>query len=112
MHLQPLGAGQWIIEDCPASSGDNLENLKSTDNTGLPFDTQRNDTWTLSDRYEIYTGKKTQTPNVLNAGENRDLIRALQAEDRKQRIEDAKKLLKAEDVKIDNREIKSQGQQK
>jgi len=44
--------------------------------------------------------------------ENRDLIRALQAEDRKQRIEDAKKLLKAEDVKIDNGEIKPQGQQK
>jgi hypothetical protein len=71
-------------------------------NTGLPFDTQRNDTWTLADMYGIYTGKKTKTPNVLDAVENRDLIRALQAEDRKRQIEDAKALLKAANIKIDN----------
>lgn len=73
-----------------------LENLKSCDNTGLPLDTQRNDTWTLAEMYEIYTGKKTRTPNVLDGAENRDLIRALQAEDQKRRIEEAKALLKAD----------------
>ena len=40
--------------------------------------------------------------------ESRDLIRALQAEDLKRRIEEAKALLKANNVKIDNGEIKSQ----
>ncbi len=83
-----------------------LENLKSTDNTGLPFDTQRNDTWTLAEMYEIYTGKKTKTPNVLDAVENRDLIRALQADDRKRQIEDAKALLKAANIKIDSGTIR------
>ncbi len=34
-----------------------LENLKSTDNAGLPFDTQRNDTFSLADMYQIYTVK-------------------------------------------------------
>jgi len=83
-----------------------MENLKSTDNTGLPFDTQRNDTWTLAEMYEIYTGKKTKTPNVLDAVENRDLIRALQADDRKRQIEDAKALLKAANIKIDSGTIR------
>ena len=80
-----------------------LENLKSLDPTGLPFDTQRNDTWTLADMYEIYTGKKTKTPTVLDAVENRDLIRALQAEDRKRQIENAKALLKANNIKVEER---------
>ena len=80
-----------------------LENLKSTDNTGLPFDTQRNDTWTLADMYEIYTGKKTKTPTVLDAGESRSLTQALQAEDRKRQIEDAKALLKANNIKVEER---------
>ena len=80
-----------------------LENLKSTDLVGLPFDTQRNDTWTLADMYEIYTGKKPGTPNILDAVENRNLIQALQAEDRKRQIEDAKALLKANNIKVEKR---------
>lgn len=72
-----------------------LENLKSSDNVGLPFDTQRNDTWSLADMYEIYTGKKTKTPGILDGGENRTLILALQAADKQRRIEEAKALLKA-----------------
>ncbi len=83
-----------------------LENLKSTDNTGLPFDTQRNDTWTLAEMYEIYTGKKTKTPDLLDAAEHRELILALQADDRKRRIEEAKALLKANNIKVENGEIK------
>ncbi len=83
-----------------------LENLKSTDNTGLPFDTQRNDTWTLAEIYEIYTGKKTRTPDLLDAAEHRELILALQADDRKRRIEEAKALLKANNIKVENGEIK------
>ena len=80
-----------------------LENLKSTDNTNLPFDAQRNDTWTLADMYEIYTGKKTKTPNVLDRVEQRDLTNALKAEDLKRQIEDAKALLKANNIKVEER---------
>lgn len=70
-----------------------LENLKSTDNAGLPFDTQRNDPFTLADMYRIYTGKNSSTPEVLNDGERGELIRALKAEDRKRRVEEARTLL-------------------
>lgn len=70
-----------------------LETLKSSDNAGLPFDTQRNDTFTLADMYEIYTGKKPATPGVLHGGETRELTTALKAEDMKRRLEEAKKLL-------------------
>ena len=70
-----------------------LENLKSSDLSNLPFDTQRNDTFTLADMYQIYTGKKPSTPEVLNRGETRELIDALKAEDLKRRAAEAKKLL-------------------
>ncbi len=83
-----------------------LENLKSTDNTGLPFDTQRNDTWSLADMYENYTGKKPKTPNLLDAAEERDLMQALKADDLKRRIEEAKALLKANNIKTENGETK------
>lgn len=75
-----------------------LENLKSADNVGLPFDTQRNDTWSLADMYGIYTGKKTKAPGVLDRPENNELIKALKAEDLKRQIEDAKALLKANNI--------------
>lgn len=70
-----------------------LENLKSADNAGLPFDTQRNDDFSLADTYEIYTGKKPSTPGVIHGGETRELIEALKAEDLKRRVEEARKLL-------------------
>lgn len=70
-----------------------LENLKSTDNAGLPFDTQRNDNFTLADMYQIYTGNNSATPGVLNEGEKRDLIKVLKAEDLKRRHEEARTLL-------------------
>jgi sialate O-acetylesterase len=85
-----------------------LENLKSTDNVGLPFDAQRNDTWSLADLYEIYTGKKAKTPGVLDGGEHRELTNVLKAEDLKRRIGEAKALLEANNIKIDNKEIKPQ----
>jgi sialate O-acetylesterase len=78
-----------------------LENLKSTDSVGLPFDTQRNDTWSLADMYEIYTGKKPAAPGVLNGGEMGQLGNALKAEDMKRRIEEAKILLKANKITLD-----------
>ncbi len=80
-----------------------LENLKSADLAGLPFDTQRNDTWSLADMYEIYTGKKPKTPGVLDAGESRNLTAALKAEDQKRLIEEAKALLKASNIKVEER---------
>jgi sialate O-acetylesterase len=73
-----------------------LENLKSTDNAGLPFDTQRNDTFTLADMFQIYTGKNSSTPGVLHGGEIRGLINALKAEDMKRRVEEARGLLNAQ----------------
>jgi sialate O-acetylesterase len=73
-----------------------LENLKSTDNAGLPFDTQRNDTFTLADMFQIYTGKNSSTPGVLHGGEIRELINALKAEDMKRRVEEARGLLNAQ----------------
>jgi sialate O-acetylesterase len=72
-----------------------LETLKSADLSNLPFDTQRNDTFTLADMYEIYTGKKPSTPGELHDGERRELTEALKAEDRKRRAEEAKKLINA-----------------
>lgn len=79
-----------------------LENLKSTDQAGLPFDTQRNDTWTMADMYELYTGKKPATPGVLNGGEMAALGKELRADDLKRRIEEAKSLFKANNIKMDN----------
>lgn len=70
-----------------------LETLKSSDLSNLPFDTQRNDPFTLADMFEIYIGKKPSTPGVLNRGETRELIDALKAEDLKRRVAEAKKLL-------------------
>jgi sialate O-acetylesterase len=70
-----------------------LENLKSIDHTGLPFDTQRNDTFTLADMYQIYNGKKPSSPGVLNRNEMRELTEALKAEDWKRRVEEAQRLI-------------------
>ncbi|MFO0923976.1 MAG: sialate O-acetylesterase [Pirellulales bacterium] len=73
-----------------------LETLKSTDNAGLPFDTQRNDSFTLSDMYRIYVGKTTSTPGVLQENEKRELIKVLKAEDLKRRMDEAQKLLQSQ----------------
>lgn len=70
-----------------------LANLKSADRTDLPFATQRNDTFTLADLYEIYTGRKSATPGVLDRSEFGQLRQALQAEDRARRIAEAQALL-------------------
>jgi sialate O-acetylesterase len=79
-----------------------LENLKSFDHTDLPFDTQRNDTWSLADMYEIYTGKKAKTAGTLDRAEHGELIKALKADDLKRRLEEAKALLKANGIKTGN----------
>ena len=60
-----------------------LANLKSMDHTDLPFPTLRNDFWTIADMYEIYTGKKSASPNVLDRREQGELTKALRAEDLK-----------------------------
>jgi hypothetical protein len=63
-----------------------LANLKAD---GIPLDTLRNDNWTVADMYEIYTGKKSAIPNILNGGEVRELTKALKAEDVKRRLKEA-----------------------
>jgi sialate O-acetylesterase len=70
-------------------------NLKSMDNSDLPLPTLRNDAWTIADMYEIYTGKKSATPNVLDRKEEAELTKALRAEDLKRRLIEAKELLKS-----------------
>ena len=69
-------------------------NLKSMDHTDLPLPTLRNDSWTIADMYEIYTGKKSASPNVLDGREQGELSKALRAEDLKRRIVEAKELFK------------------
>lgn len=72
-----------------------LANVKSLDHTDLPLPTLRNDAFTIADMYEIYSGKKSATPNVLDGREQGVLNKALQAEDLKRRIIEAQELLKA-----------------
>lgn len=72
-----------------------LANLKSTDHTDLPFPTVRNDTWTVADMYEIYTGKQPATPKVLSGQEHGELLKALRADDLKRRRFEAEQLLKS-----------------
>ena len=69
-----------------------LANLKAD---GVPLDTLRNDNFTVADMYEIYTGKKSATPNILNGGEFRELTNALKAEDVKRRLKEAEMFIKA-----------------
>jgi len=51
--------------------------------------------------YEIYTGKKPAAAGVLNGAEMGQLSNALKAEDKKRRIEEAKALLKANQIKVE-----------
>jgi sialate O-acetylesterase len=68
-----------------------LANLKAD---GIPLDTLRNDNFTVADMYEIYTGKKSATPNILDGVEHRELTNALKAEDVKRRRNEAETFLK------------------
>ena len=70
-----------------------LANLKSTDATDLPFPAQRNDRLSLADQHEIYTGKKTATPGVLNRAEHQALQQALRVADLKRRAGEARAFL-------------------
>ena len=61
----------------------------------LPFATQRSDSWTLSDMYKAYTGKKpTNTIDKLEGNENGELKKALIAADLKRRLYEARAFLK------------------
>lgn len=68
-----------------------LANLKAS---GIPLDVLRNDNFTVADMYEIYMGKKSATPNILNGVEFRDLRNALMAEDVKRRLKEAEAFIK------------------
>ncbi|MFM8830601.1 MAG: hypothetical protein ACKOHM_06295 [Spartobacteria bacterium] len=75
-----------------------LENLKAE---GLPFDTQRNDSWSIIDMYEMYTGKKPATPGVLTDQEKHQLRVNLIEDDKKRHIEEARAVLKKHNVKLE-----------
>ena len=68
-----------------------LANLKAS---GIPLDTLRNDNFTVADMYEIYTGKNSAKPNILDGVEHRELTNALKAEDVKRRLHEAETFLK------------------
>jgi sialate O-acetylesterase len=68
-----------------------LANLKAD---GIPLDSLRNDNFTVADLYQIYTGRKSAIPNILNGAELRDLRNALKAEDTKRRRNEAETFLK------------------
>ncbi len=71
-----------------------LGNLKSTDHTDIPLETQRSDDWSIASMYENQTGKKPAVPGVLSRNEHNELIKALRAADLERRIAAAKSLLK------------------
>jgi len=61
----------------------------------LPLATQRSDSWTMSDLYTAYTGKKpTNTIDKLEGNEKGDLKKALKAADLQRRLHEARALLK------------------
>jgi len=61
----------------------------------LPLATQRSDSWTLSDLYTAYTGKKpANTIDKLEGNEKGDLKKALKAADLQRRLHEARALLK------------------
>ncbi|MDP6635434.1 MAG: sialate O-acetylesterase, partial [Phycisphaerae bacterium] len=61
----------------------------------LPLATQRSDSWTLSDLYTAYTGKKpTNTIDKLEGNEKGELSKALKAADLQRRLHEARTLLK------------------
>jgi sialate O-acetylesterase len=71
-----------------------LGNLKSSDHTDIPLETQRSDDWSLADTYEAYTGKKCAVPGVMQRNEFMALGAALRAADQERQIFNAKELLK------------------
>jgi len=61
----------------------------------IPLATQRSDTWTLSDLYTAYTGKKpTSAIDKLEGNEKGELSKALKAADLQRRLHEARALLK------------------
>ena len=61
----------------------------------LPLATQRSDSWTLSDLYKAYTGKKlVNTIDKLEGSESGELKKALIAADVERRLHEARVLLK------------------
>lgn len=61
-----------------------------------PLATQRSDSWTLSDMYEAYTGKKpTNSIDKLEGHESAELKKALMAADLERRLHEARTLLEA-----------------
>ena len=61
----------------------------------LPLATQRSDSWTMSDLYTAYTGKKpTNTIDKLEGNEIGELKNALKAADLQRRLHEARALLK------------------
>ncbi len=72
-----------------------LANVKTQEHVDLPLPTVRNDTWTMADMYELYTGKKPATPDVLDNKERGELLKELKADDLKRRLDEARELIKA-----------------
>jgi sialate O-acetylesterase len=63
----------------------------------IPLATQRSDNWTNADLLKALTGKDAEDPGQLSRGEGHALRAALEKEDRRRLVENAKALLKEEE---------------
>ena len=93
--ISQAGAEEKLVSgkdriDVPAI-GDGLC-LHNLFQTGMVL--QRDKPVRIADMYEIYTGKKSATPNILGGVEHRDLRNALKAEDVKRRRNEAETFIK------------------
>ncbi len=75
-----------------------VANLKTA---GIPFATQRSDSWTIEETYESYMGGTVIVPGELDRGEVSKLRKALQAGDLERRLKAAEALLEAHREKVD-----------
>ena len=62
----------------------------------VPLATQRSDSWTNADLLKALTGKDAEDPGQLSRGEGHAFRTALEKEDRRRKIAEAKALLEQE----------------
>jgi sialate O-acetylesterase len=72
-----------------------MGNIQARDGR-VPLATQRSDTWTNADLLKALTGKDAEDPGQLSRGEGHALRAALEKEDQRRSIAEAKALLQQE----------------
>ncbi|MEM7391415.1 MAG: hypothetical protein AAF492_03625, partial [Verrucomicrobiota bacterium] len=77
--------------------GDIQRSVRFGNRVMLP--TQRSDTWSNADLLKALTGKDAEDPGHLSRGESNALRAALEQEDQRRKIAEAKALLDQQDAK-------------